>query len=238
MFAAYAGPRCCTRSALYPFGPPETTERSCTAAPLLNSQYSGHRPPSVTAFLEVPLAVSQLLSKSTPAAAPTVAVAGAVTGPRTVAPRVGLVDDALRGVVSAPGTVTLTGADTAVWPEASRAIAVSVWAPVRAVVVSHETEYGGPVRSVPRLTPSSLNWTPTTPTSSVAVAETVTMPATLVPAAGAVMATVGGVVSGSRPVSRCPGTLTRKASRRPRPILPVQVKYWPVTSRLPFGSFE
>ena len=49
--------------------------------------------------------------------------------------------------------------------------------------------------SEPRLTPSSLNWTPTTPTSSVALAETVIVPPTVAPAAGAVTETVGGVVS-------------------------------------------
>ena len=72
----------------------------------------------------------------------------------------------------------------------------------------------------------------------MAVAETVTVPATVVPEIGATMATVGGVLSGRRPVSSGAGTLTRKASRRPRPMLLVQMKYWPVTSRLPFGSFE
>src|SRR2546422_10345793 len=50
--------------------------------------------------------------------------------------------------------------------------------------------------SAPRLAPSSLNWTPTTPTLSVAVAETVIVPAMVAPADGAVSATVGGVVSG------------------------------------------
>src|SRR5439155_7574547 len=100
MFAAYAGPRCCTRSALCPFGPSETTERSCTAAPLLNSQYNGHRPPSVTAFLEVPLAVSQLLSKIIPAIALMVVVA-VVADFRTVIPAFGAVDGALRGIVLA-----------------------------------------------------------------------------------------------------------------------------------------
>ena len=49
---------------------------------------------------------------------------------------------------------------------------------------------------MPRLAPSSLNWTPTTPTLSVAVAATVIGPATVAAAAGAVMETAGGVVSG------------------------------------------
>jgi len=49
--------------------------------------------------------------------------------------------------------------------------------------------------SAPKLTPSSWNCTPPTPTLSVAVAVTVTVPVTVAPAVGAVMETVGGVVS-------------------------------------------
>src|SRR5438445_13893084 len=55
--------------------------------------------------------------------------------------------------------------------------------------------YGAAVTSAPRFAPSSLNCTPTTPTLSVALAETVTVPATVAPSAGAVIETVGGVVS-------------------------------------------
>ena len=54
---------------------------------------------------------------------------------------------------------------------------------------------GEVVSSAPRLTPSSLNWTPATPTLSDAFAETPTVPETVAPPAGAVMATVGGAVS-------------------------------------------
>src|SRR5438876_917467 len=43
--------------------------------------------------------------------------------------------------------------------------------------------------------PSSLNCAPRTPTLSAALAETVTVPATVAPAVGAVMVTVGGVTS-------------------------------------------
>ena len=50
--------------------------------------------------------------------------------------------------------------------------------------------------SAPRFAPSSLNCTPATPTLSDAVAETVTVPPTVAPPAGAVIDTVGGVVSG------------------------------------------
>src|SRR2546425_569535 len=44
---------------------------------------------------------------------------------------------------------------------------------------------------------SSWNCTPTTPTLSVALAETVTVPKTAAPLSGAVIDTVGGVVSGA-----------------------------------------
>ena len=50
--------------------------------------------------------------------------------------------------------------------------------------------------SAPRTAPSSMNCTPTTPTLSAAVAETGMEPETEAPEAGAVIETVGGVVSG------------------------------------------
>jgi len=94
-------------------------------------------------------------------------------------------------------TMTEIAAERVLLPAASRAMAVIEWAPLAAVVVFHETVYGDEVSSAPRLTPSSLNCTPATPTLSeaVAVSETV-VPETVVPAAGAVTETVGGVVSG------------------------------------------
>jgi hypothetical protein len=98
-------------------------------------------------------------------------------------------------VVLPLATVTVTLAEVAVLPEVSRATADSVWAPLAAVVVSHVTAYGGVVTWTPRLTPSSLNWTPATPILSVALADTVTLPLTVAPASGAVIAIVGGVVS-------------------------------------------
>src|SRR5207249_2070802 len=92
-------------------------------------------------------------------------------------------------------TVTLTAAAVAVLPGASRATAVKVCAPLLAVVVVQEREYGTAVTSAPRFAPSSLNCTPTTPTLSEAVAETVTVPATVATVAGAVIETVGGLLS-------------------------------------------
>ena len=62
-------------------------------------------------------------------------------------------------------------------------------------MVSQVIEYGERISSAPRLTPSKRNWTPETPTLSVAVAETVTVPETVEPEIGAVIETVGGVVS-------------------------------------------
>ena len=49
--------------------------------------------------------------------------------------------------------------------------------------------------SVPRLVPSSLNWTPGAATLSLAFAATVTVPDTVAPSAGWETETDGGVVS-------------------------------------------
>ena len=98
-------------------------------------------------------------------------------------------------IVGAFITVTLTAAEVAVLPAASRATAVTLWLPFALKVVFQEIEYGAVVTSAPRFTPSSLNCTPTTPTLSVAVAATMIVLATVVPAVGAEMETVGGVVS-------------------------------------------
>src|SRR5439155_9581624 len=123
-----------------------------------------------------------------------VALAETVTVPATVAPAAGAVIATVGGVVSGIGlvTVTITAAEVAVLPAASRATAVTVWLPLALKVVFQDIEYGATVTSAPKLAPSSLNWTPTTPTLSVALAETVTEPATVAPAAGAVIDTVGG----------------------------------------------
>ena len=80
-------------------------------------------------------------------------------------------------------------------PAVSRALACRVCTPFDAVVVSHVIEYGAVVSSAPRPAPSSRNWTPATPTLSLALAETVTFPETTEPAAGAVTEAPGGVVS-------------------------------------------
>src|SRR5437016_7212483 len=91
--------------------------------------------------------------------------------------------------------VTVAAAAVAVLPAASRATAVNVCGPLVAVVVFHETVYGAVVTSRPRLAPSRRNWTPATPTLSDAFALTVMMPETGAPFAGAVILTVGGMVS-------------------------------------------
>src|SRR5437867_80176 len=87
------------------------------------------------------------------------------------------------------------GSDVVVLPAPSRATAVSVCDALLAAAVFHETAYGAVVASTPRLAPSSLNWTPPTPTLSEALAVTVTVLLTVAPVNGAVRLTVGGVVS-------------------------------------------
>jgi len=92
-------------------------------------------------------------------------------------------------------TVTVIPPDVVMFPAASRAVAVSVCVPLVAVVVIHDIEYGDAVSSAPRFAPSSLNWTPVTPTLSDAVADTVVIPEMVAPVVGAVRETVGNVVS-------------------------------------------
>ncbi len=81
-------------------------------------------------------------------------------------------------------------------PAASRATAVNVCEPLLDVVVSHVTAYGADVSVVPGAAPSIMNCTLATPTLSFAAAATVTLPLTDDPDAGAVIVTLGGVVSG------------------------------------------
>ena len=87
------------------------------------------------------------------------------------------------------------GRTSVVLPAPSRAIAVSVCGPFEAAVVSHATEYGFVVSSVPKFVPSSRNCTPATAVLSAADAVTFTVCDTVAPLAGAVSETVGGVVS-------------------------------------------
>jgi hypothetical protein len=122
-----------------------------------------------------------------------------VTVADTVWPLLGEVMLTVGGVVSGGGaldTVTVTGAEVLELPAASRAIAVMVCEPLAAPVVFQETEYGALVSSAPKLMPSILNCTPTTPTLSEALAVKLVVPETVAPAAGDVTLTVGGVVSG------------------------------------------
>ena len=80
-------------------------------------------------------------------------------------------------------------------PDASRATAVSVCVPGLLVAVSQPTEYGAARVLGGEVWPSSLNCTPATLVLSEAAAVTATVPLTVAPFAGAVIDTVGGVVS-------------------------------------------
>src|SRR3954451_11238150 len=92
--------------------------------------------------------------------------------PATVVPLAGAVIATVGGVASTLFTVTATAPAVVVLPAASRATAVSACDPFAEVVVFHETVYGAAATSAPRFAPSSLNWTPSTPTLSDASAET------------------------------------------------------------------
>src|SRR5438445_9232712 len=100
--------------------------------------------------------------------------------PETVAPGAGEEIEMVGGLLY---TITLTAAEVVVLPAASRATAVKLCEPLLAVVVFQETEYGATVTSAPRFVPSSLNCTPTTPTLSLALAETLIVLATDAPTA-------------------------------------------------------
>ncbi len=100
-------------------------------------------------------------------------------------------------------TVTVTVVEVLVLPLASRATAVSAWLPLATPLVVQACVYGEAVSSAPRFVPSSLNWTPATPTLSVAVAFTSIVPLTVAPFAGDEMATVGAVVSAVTTAEAC-----------------------------------
>ena len=92
-------------------------------------------------------------------------------------------------------TLTVTGDDVVRLPAGSRARAVSVCAPFETARVSQASPYGESGSSGPFATPSTKNWTPATPTSSLASATTFTMSLTCAPADGELIETVGGTGS-------------------------------------------
>src|SRR5262249_19675420 len=91
---------------------------------------------------------------------------------------------------------TVTTAEVAWLPAASRATAVSRCVPLVRVAGLKLAVYGAAVSSPPMLPPSNLNCTPATPRLSEAVAATVTEePERIMLFVGAVIVTFGGVVS-------------------------------------------
>src|SRR5436305_6271012 len=94
-------------------------------------------------------------------------------------------------------TVTCTAVVVVVFATSSLITAVRVWAPSAVTVVSQLTVYGGAVTGAPRSAPSSLNWTLSTLTLSVAFAETAVVAETVAPSAGAVIEPDGFVMSTS-----------------------------------------
>src|SRR5262245_57218050 len=112
-------------------------------------------------------------------------------------PKLKLLGDKESPVRTGCETVTLTLAAVAVLPEEAAARAESGCGRWRAVVVFQLNVYGGVVTGAPIGAPSNRNCTPATATLSEAEAVTATVPETVVPDCGAVIATVGGVVSGA-----------------------------------------
>src|SRR2546430_10783310 len=147
-----------------------------------------------------------------------------------------VVPEALREAAATPAmvggtvsllTVTTTGAEVVTLPAASRATAVSEWLPLPVLAVFQEIVYGAAVTSAPKLTPSSLNCTPTTPTLSEALALTATAAATVEAAAGAVIATLGGAPSTLLPLP----TSGAEAARLPAASRATAVTVWlPLTA--------
>src|SRR2546430_1368012 len=117
------------------------------------------------------------------------------------------------GAVCGLWTTTERAVAVVSWPAASRTTALSECVPFAIVVVFHVTLYGAPVSSAPRFAPSSLNCTPTTPTLSVALAETLTdEPDTVALFVGARKKTVGAVVS-VLPYRKAPRSHAPEAAR-------------------------
>src|SRR6266704_730312 len=110
-------------------------------------------------------------------------------------PEVKVTDESVSSKRTALDTVTVTAKEVARLPAASRATAVRICEPLATAVVFQDTEYGAAVSSAPSAAPSNRNWTPATPTLSEASALTLIVPDTVAPFAGAVIDTVGGVVS-------------------------------------------
>src|SRR5439155_15435636 len=77
-------------------------------------------------------------------------------------------------------------------------MAASTWGPFTSALLFQVNSYapaGAAGASAPTLTPSSLNCTPATPTSSVALTVKVIVPLTSASGAGLATVTVGGVAS-------------------------------------------
>src|SRR5438876_6442804 len=151
--------------------------------------------PAGTAGASAPTLTPSSLNCTPATPTSSVALTVKVIVPLTSASGAGLVTVTVGGVASF-ATVTVTLAVCGL-PAASRAVAASTCGPFDAVTLFQVNPYGATVCSAPRLmTPSSVNCTPTTPTSSDAVAVIVTAPVTMAFGDGLVSVTVGAVVSG------------------------------------------
>ena len=88
-------------------------------------------------------------------------------------------------------TVTDSDVAVAVLPDVSLATAEMLCVPFATDEELHEIEYGAAVTAEPTLEPSTVNWTLATATLSDAFADSVTVPVTVAPLAGAVIGAWG-----------------------------------------------
>jgi hypothetical protein len=148
----------------------------------------------------VPLAVCQAPPSIATATLATDALSEAVpamlTVPDTFAAAAGAVIATLGGVVSGTGLATVTDSVAAfVLPEVSVARTVMLCAPFAVDVVGHDHVHDVVPLAACQAPPSSWTATEATATLSELLPRTETVPATVEPAVGAVIATVGAVVS-------------------------------------------
>jgi hypothetical protein len=123
------------------------------------------------------------------------AFAETVIVPESVEPLAGAVIETVGGVVSTEFCTTTEMEELLpTLPFASVALARRVWVPFADFVVSQTYLYGEAVNGLPTAAPSSWNCTLVTLTLSATAAKTVTLPDSVAPTAGEVIATVGAVV--------------------------------------------
>ena len=98
-------------------------------------------------------------------------------------------------------TTTLTGSDDAIAPAVLRASAVTTYPPSDTDAVSHSSAYGTERSSLPRVAPSSMNWTLAMPVASDALAVKRVVPDSVCFESGLTSDTLGATLASAGGVS-------------------------------------